>query len=428
VLSFWRDPTGTALRLARDHGDYASFRFGRWLEVLVNDPEGIRQVLAVDHRRYRKGQALQEARRVLGDGLLTSEGDAHRRQRRLLQPIFTNRRIGAYAGAMAACADLAQSRWRDGTVLDVHAEMTRLTLAIVGQTLFDADVEGEAAEIGEALTTAIAAVNRLTFPYGHLWERLPLPSVRRFHAATERLDSTIYRLIGERRAGRTGDDLLSLLLAARDDEGDGAGMSDRQVRDEAMTLFLAGHETTANLLAWTWLLLAQSPEAEERLHEELERVVGGRLATLGDLPALEYTDRVISEALRLYPPVWLFSRVALEDVELGGYRLPEGTGVVLSQWVTHHDPRWYPDPWRFDPERWTPAAQQGRPQHAFFPFAGGPRVCIGEGFARMEAKLVLATIASRWRLARVDGHRAGLDAKITLRPKGGLPMLVSRRG
>jgi cytochrome P450 len=428
VLGFWRDPTGQALRISREHGDVASFRFGSDLHVLVNDPEAIRRVLVTDQRLYMKGKALQEAKRVLGEGLLTSEGEHHLRQRRLIQPLFHHGHIGAYGEAMTQLAEGLQGRWRHGETRDLHEDMTRLTLAIVGRTLFDADVKGEAREIGEALEVALESVNTLVFPFGSLWERSPLPGPRRFRRACERLDATIYRLIAERRAaGLEGSDLLSLLLRARDEAGDGAGMTDRQVRDEAMTLFLAGHETTANLLTWTWYLLSQAPEAEQRLHAELDRVLGGRLPRVEDLHALSFMERVIDESLRLYPPVWLFGRRALEDTDLGGYAIPRDTVVSVSQWVTHHDPRWYPDPWRFDPDRWDPGEAAKRPQHAFFPFGGGTRVCIGEGFARMEAKLVLATIASRWQLRLAAGHRVELRPRITLRPHHGMPMVVEQR-
>jgi cytochrome P450 len=428
VLGFWRDPTGQVLRIAEEHGDIASFRFGPDLHVLLNDPEAIRQMLVTDQRLFMKGKALQEAKRVLGDGLLTSEGEHHMRQRRLIQPLFHHRHIGAYGDAMTELADRLQGRWRDGETRDLHGDMTRLTLAIVGRTLFDADVEGEAREIGEALEVALESVNTLIFPFGSLWERSPLPGPRRFRRACERLDATIYRLIAERRAaGLEGDDLLSLLLRARDEAGDGGAMTDRQVRDEAMTLFLAGHETTANLLTWTWYLLSQGLEAEERLHAELDRVLGGRMPGVEDLPALSFMEQVIDESLRLYPPVWLFGRRALGDTELGGYEIPRGTVVSVSQWVTHHDPRWFPEPWRFDPDRWDPGEAAKRPQYSFFPFGGGTRICIGEGFARMEAKLVLATIASRWRLRLAPGHRVGVHPRITLRPRGGMPMTLERR-
>lgn len=424
VASFWRDPLGTLERIAAEHGDVAGFRFGPASEVLVSHPDSVREVLVGKQRAFAKGRALQVARRVIGNGLLTSEGELHRRQRRLMQPLFAHRHVGAYAAAMTACADALQARWRPGEVRDIHAEMARLTLTIVGRTLFDADVEGEAHEIGEALTVSLEAVNRLVYPFGPWLERLPLPSRRRFEEARRRLDATIYRLIDERRRAsrEEGGDLLSLLLAARDAEG---GMTDEQVRDEAMTIFLAGHETTAVWLTWTWYLLSQHPEVEARLHAELDFVLGGRLPEPADLPHLPLAERVLREALRLYPPVWLVGRRALVDVEIAGRRLPAGTVVLASQWIVHRDPRWWRDPLRFDPDRWS--RPDDRPDYAFFPFGGGARTCIGEGFAWLEAKLALATIASRWRLRLAPGQRVRTRPRITLRPGGGMPMLLERR-
>ncbi len=422
-LAFWRDPLVTLERIAGRYGDVAGFTFGPDREILLTDPELIREVLVTRQRAFAKGRALQVTRRVIGNGLLTNEGDIHLRQRRLMQPLFGHRRIGEYAETMVACADRVQARWRDGEELDAHEEMARLTLTIVGRTVFAADVEGEASEIGEALTVSLEAVNRLIYPWGPVLERLPLPSTRRFLRARERLDATIFRLIEQRRAAPGGGDLLSLLLAAQDAEG---GMSDEQVRDEAMTIFLAGHETTAVWLTWTWLLLARNPAAEARLHAELDEVLDGRLPTPDDLPALVYTERVLRESLRVYPPVWLLTRRALEDLELGGHRVPAGTSVLASQWLTHRDPRWWPDPLAFRPERWEEDGA-ARPSHAFFPFGAGTRVCIGEGFAWLEARLALATIASRWRLRPAPGAEVGLHPRITLRPRGGLPVVAQAR-
>jgi cytochrome P450 len=414
ALEFWRDATGTLVRIAQEHGDVAGFRFGAQGEVLLNHPDLIRAVLVTEQRCFMKGQALQEAKRVLGDGLLTSEGDLHLRQRRLMQPLFHGRRLRDYEDTFAGCAEWAQSRWRDGDSIDVHAEMTRLTLDIVGRTLFAADVAGEAREIGEALTEALEGVNRLVYPWGHLLDRLPLESSRRFRRAGERLDATIYRLIAERRdSGATGSDLLSLLLAAQDE---GGGMSDRQVRDEAMTLFLAGHETTANLLAWTLYLLSRHPEAERRTAFELAE---------GSDPT--YTGMVLAEALRLYPPAWVIGRRALVDVDLGPVVIPSGMLAVLSPWVTHRDPRWYPEPQRFDPERWQPEARETRPQYAFFPFGAGTRMCIGEGFALAEARVVLRTLLPRWTFRLVPGQQVEVLPRVTLRPRHGLRMTVGRR-
>jgi cytochrome P450 len=310
--------------------------------------------------------------------------------------------------------------------VDVHHEMRRLTLAVVGFTLFDADVEGEADEIGRALTQALGLFGqRLSF-FGPLLDRLPLSSNRRFGQAQARPDATIYRFIDEHRAGkRDQGDLLSMLLSAQD--MDGSGMTDRQVRDEAMTLFLAGHETTANALTYMWYLLGRHPQAEARLHEEVDRILGDRLPTFDDLPRLPYTRQIMSEAMRLYPPAWVVGRMALVDYPVGDYVVPAGAGILASQWVMHHDPRYYPDPYRFDPERWTPEAEASRPKFSYFPFGGGPRMCIGEQFAWTEGILMLATLARRWQLRLVAERPVELRPLITLRPRDGVPMTLQRR-
>jgi cytochrome P450 len=305
--------------------------------------------------------------------------------------------------------------------------MNRLTLAIAGKTLYGADVAAEADEIGGALTTALEAFKRLTNPLGPLLDRLPLPTTLRVRRASERLDATIYRMIDvRRRSGEDRGDLLSMLLAARDDEGDGGGMTDRQLRDEALTLFLAGHETTANALAWTWHLLAHHPDAEARLHAELDAVLAGRLPAADDLPRLPYTRAVLAESMRLYPPAWTIGREPLEEFEAGGYRIRAGSVVLVSPWITHRDPRWWTEPGRFDPERWTPEREAEQPRFAYFPFGGGPRKCIGEGFAWTEGILVLATLAQRWRLRHAPGTQVGRQPLITLRPTG-LEMVAEPR-
>jgi cytochrome P450 len=322
----------------------------------------------------------------------------------------------------------AQGRWRPGERFDAAAEMGRLTLAIAAETMFGADLEGEAEELGRALTDSLELFDLLTVPFSEQLLRLPLPRTRRFHAARERLDRTIYRLIAERRArGEDRGDLLSMLLEAQDAEGDEGADGDMQLRDEALTLFLAGHETTANALAWTWFLLAQHPAVERRLHAELDAVLGGRPPTVGDLPRLRYARMVLSEAMRLYPPAWAVARLALEDYRVGPYTAPRGSIVLMSQWVTHRDPRWWPEPERFDPDRWTPEGEAGRPRFSYFPFGGGPRVCIGEAFAWMEGTLVMAAIGQRWRLRLAPGARVAPRPLITLRPRDGMPMLAERR-
>jgi cytochrome P450 len=427
LLEFRRNPVEFLSRMARRYGDVVRFRLGPERVFLVNDPELIRDILVSHHASFHKSRGLEIAKRFLGEGLLTSEGEFHRRQRRLAQPAFHRQRIASYAGVMSEYARRIADRWSDGVEIDASAEMMRLTLAVVGKTLFDADVEREAAEIGAALTEVLQVFARITSPFGELLDRLPLPSNRRFLAARRRLDETIYRIIRERReAGGDRGDLLSMLLLAADDEGDGARMTDAQVRDEAMTLFLAGHETTANALTWTWYLLSQHPEVEARLHAEVD-ALSTDLPDMEDLPRLGYVEKVLAESMRLYPPAWVIGRRALDNYRLGPYRVPARSILLMSPWVTHRDPRHYPDPERFDPERWCETARNARPKFAYFPFGGGPRVCIGESFAWMEGILVLATIARVYRLRLQPGHRVGVQPLITLRPRNGMRMIPERR-
>jgi cytochrome P450 len=311
--------------------------------------------------------------------------------------------------------------------------MNRVTLAIATRTLFDADVESDAAEVGEALTDAIEAFNIAILPFAYLLDKLPLPTTRRLQRSRARLDATIYRIIAERRQnGGDRGDLLSMLLHARDTDGDGGQMTDEQLRDEVMTLFLAGHETTALALTWTWYLLARHPEVEARVQAEVDGILRDpsgavRLPTAEDLPRFEYTRRVLAEVLRLYPPIWAAGRRAIAEARIGDYTLPVGSLVLISQFIVHHDPRWWPDPERFDPERWAPGAAEARPKYSFFPFGGGTRYCIGEQFAWMEGTLVLAVLMSRWRLRLTTDGPIDFRAMVTLRPKGPVVMTVTRR-
>jgi len=434
LLALRRDPLGFFTKLAREFGDVAYFKLGPQEMFLLNHPDSIRDVLVTHHRNFMKGRGLQRAKRLLGEGLLTSEGEFHRRQRRLAQPAFHRQRIAAYGATMTDYASRLQERWQDGATVDISREMTRLTLAIAGKTLFDADVGSEADEIGAALTTAMELFTTLTLPFADLLEKLPLPGKRRFQKARDRLDATIYRMIDERRAsGEDRGDLLSMLLLAQDEEdeeaaeGHGRGMTDAQLRDEAMTIFLAGHETTANALTWTWYLLSQHPEVEAKLHAELGAVLAGRPPTADDVARLRYTEMIFAESMRLYPPAWIMGRRVLNDYEVDGYLAPAGSIIVMSQYVMHHDARYFPDPFKFDPERWTPEAQATRPRFSYFPFGGGPRQCIGEGFAWMEGVLVMAALAQRWRMQHDPGHRVELQPLITLRPKHGMRMILQRR-
>lgn len=429
LRAFRSDRIGLLERTARDYGDIAYVRLGRFHVYLLGHPDYVKDVLVTHSHRFMKGQTMQEAKRMLGESLLTSEGEVHKRRRRLIQPIFHHERITGYGEVMVAHGTRTADRWVDGARVDMHREMTGLTLSIVGEALFGTDIEdADARAVGDAMTVMLSMFGRLFSPFAAVLERLPLPSNRRFLRAQELLDRTIYRMIAERRArGATGDDLLSMLLRAQDVEGDGGGMNDGQVRDEAMTLFLAGHETTANALAWTWQSLSENQEAEAGLHAELDRVLDGRPPTAADIPNLPFTDMVVLESMRVRPPAWAIGRRTLVDHEVGGYLIPEGSIVVVSPYVMHHDARWYPEPAAFRPERWTAEERAARPRYSYFPFGAGPRQCIGESFARMEAVLLIATLAQRWRMRPVPGHPVGLDPVITLRPKNGMPMTLQQR-
>jgi cytochrome P450 len=426
-----RRPTDFLEQAATDSPTLAHFRLGREHMYVLGTPELIRGLLLGHGRVTAKGRGLEQARRLLGQGLLTSEGDLHRRQRRLLQPAFHPDRIRTYANEMrAAAVDLpAGAGWRDGEVRDVAAEMRGLTLRIVGRTLFATDLAADATGVATALTTFLGRAQRVMVPGGPLLNRLPLPSTRRLAEAGADLDRVVYRLIGEHRATGDRGDMLSMLLAARDD--DGTAMPDRQVRDEALTLMLAGHETTANALAWAWLLLDRHPEAARRLHAEVDPLPTA--PTYDDLDRLLWTRAVVAETLRLYPPAWVVGRRMLADVTLDGWTVPARSICVASQWVTHRDPRWWTEPLAYHPERWLDAAGRydenapGQPRGAYFPFGLGRRVCIGESFAWTEAVLVLATMARDWAPTLVPGHPVDVRPAITLRPAHGLRMTLHRR-
>ena len=410
--------------LAR-YGDIVGIRVVNFRNIFINHPDLIEEVLVGHPRRYVKGRVLRANRHVFGEGLLTSEGDFWLRQRRLVQPSFHRARINAYADTMVQYTQRILESWRGGEERDVHQEMMRLTLQIVAKTLFDADVARDAQEVGKSLELLLelGANFRRTLFVPH-W--VPTPTNLRIKREIAYIESILYRIISERRAsGRDTGDLLSMLLHAQDE--DGSRMTDKQLRDETITLFLAGHETTAASLSWTWWLLAQNPIVEAKLHAELDQILVGRPPSLDDLPHLPYTANVITESMRLYPPAWGLARVAIEDHELGGYSVKKGMGVAMAQWVVHRDPRWYDAPEEFRPERWEGDLLKRIPRFAYFPFGGGPRQCIGNSFAVMEATLILATVAQKYRLHLVPNHRVVPLASITLRPRHGVRVTLESR-
>ena len=439
LISPGRDPLRLFTRLAREYGDIVYFRMGGELVYFINHPQYIRDVLVTHQKNFTKSRGLERAKRLLGEGLLTSEGATHLRQRRLLQPAFHRDRIANYASVMISHAERVRDRWSDGVTLDVAKEMMRLTLSIVGKTLFDSDVESKADDVGVAVTEVLETFWFTLLPFQGLIERLPLPVLRRGRASRARLDALIYSMINERRAtGRDHGDLLSMLLAVGDDQRQGQSPEDnqrqgqslltpQQVRDEAITILLAGHETTANALTWTWYLLSQHPEVEKRLHEEIDTVLDGRIPTLADISRLTVVEQVITESMRLYPPAWIIGRRAIDEYALGAYKLPPRAMIFMSPYVTQRDPRFFRDPERFDPSRWDHATAGELPKFAYFPFGGGARQCIGEHFAWMELVLLVATIAQRWQLRLVPNHPVVPQPLITLRAKHGIAMTPVRR-
>ena len=428
LLDYTRDHLGFLTRCARRYGDVVGLRFVNVPVYLLNHPDHVEYVLVRNNRNFVKSRGERISLGFLGNGLLTSEGSFWRRQRRLAQPAFHQDRIAAYGEVMVERAGRMVVGWRDGEVRDAHDDMGRLTLEIVARTLFGVPLGStEFEEVGDALATISRRFTGRGGVFFQVPEKIPTPGNLRFRRAIRRLDALIYGIIHDRRASsEDAGDLLSMLLAVRDEET-GEGMTDRQLRDEAMTVFLAGHETTANTLSWTLYLLSGDPEVESRLQEELCEVLAGRPPTIDDLPRLRYTDMVVKESMRLYPPAWAFGREALADCEIGGYYVPAGTQLIVSQWVMHRDPRYYEEPGKFRPERWGDGSTESLPKYAYFPFGGGPRLCIGQSFAKMEAVLLLATIAQQFRLRSAPGERIAPQPSITLRPRNGMRMVLEKR-
>ncbi|GAA6618160.1 cytochrome P450 [Scytonema sp. NUACC26] len=406
---------------ARKYGDIFRFSFGPFPAIMINHPDLIAEVLVTQQPNFVKSSVYRRGLRFLGNGLLNSEGQFWQRQRRLVQPAFHLERIAAYADVMVSYTNELLEQWQNGEVRDLYQDMMSLTEKIVSKTLFGFDIRNEVSGVQRALDAVMDFNNQLSNQY-LLPSWVPTPSNLRYERATQQLNVIVYKIINERReSGKDIGDLLSLLLRVRD-EDNGTGMTDRQVRDEVITLLSAGHETTANAMTWTWFLLSQHPQVQAKLHSELKTVLSKRTPTFADIRSLSYTEKVVMEAMRLYPPVWGISRVSLQDCVLGGYNIKAGTTVFISQWVMHRDSRFFENPNVFDPDRWANNFQKKLPTFAYFPFGGGSRICIGKSFAMMEAILLLATIARSWSLTLQPDHPVVLQPSLTLRPKYGLKM------
>jgi cytochrome P450 len=464
IRQFVDDPIKTLTTIAQKYGDISHFKLGPKQHVyLINNPDYIEKVLIYDHRNFKKGKRLQTAKAVLGEGLVTSEGDFHDRQRRLILPIFHPKQIMTYGKVISDYASRFGDRWKHGSAVDISPELMRLTLDIICKTVLNYDVESEAQQVGKALTTSRNYSKRLQSPIGHVLDKFPiLPAPRRARQAKKELDSLVFGLISDRReqeesgSNNRYDDLLTRLLQAHDSNAGLAGpdgafstsrlassrstsygkMSDKQVRDEVMTIFIAGHETTANALTWTFYLLSQYPDVEMKLHDEIDSVLGAidndshgvkNIPTIDDIPKLQYTEKVLRESMRLFPPVWTIGRYVENNYSVGEYTIPAGSSIFMSQYVMHHNPLYYEEPEQFKPDRWTDEFKACLPRFSYFPFGGGIRGCIGETFAWMEGILIIATIVQKWSMRLVQGQRIKLDPAITLRPKYGMKMKLIQR-
>ncbi|MBE9127602.1 MULTISPECIES: cytochrome P450 [unclassified Coleofasciculus] len=427
LIDLGHDPLGFLTQCARDYGGIVPLRLGLTQACLISNPDYIEEVLK-NQDTFIKSRGFRALRSLLGEGLLTSEGETWFRQRRLVQPVFHQKRIAGYGEVMVAYAEGLLDSWQDGETRDVHDDMMRLTLNIVMKTIFNQDVtEGDAKNVAQALDVAMDWFESKRKQNFLFLEWFPRPENIRYRNAIQKMDETIYSLINQRRnSTEEVGDLLSMLMQARDEE-DNSQMSDKQLRDEVATLMLAGHETTANALSWTWMLLSQHPEVQAKLQDELQAVLGGRSPTIADLPHLQYTSRVIKESMRLYPPVALLGREAVKDCEIGGYGVPEGCLILISQWVMHRDSHYFEEAEVFKPERWANDLEKQLPRGVYIPFGDGPRICIGKGFALMEATLLLATIAQTYQLELVPNHPIELQPSITLRPEQGIKVVLKKR-
>jgi cytochrome P450 len=412
--------------LAREYGDIAHYKIGWNHIVFLNHPDYIREVLVVQNENFIKERTVQRTKMLLGEGMITSEGARHRSQRQVAQPAFHRQRISEYASTMVREAARVRDQWRPGEQRDIAIDMMHLTLNVVAQTLFATDLREEVNELASAINRIMGLYNFLVMlPAAEWLVHVRPPGLAAFVRARKRVDAVVYRMIAaHRQRSSHGSSLLDLMLAG---SPDGSPGSEQSLRDQVITIFLAGYETVANALSWTWYLLSQNPDCERRFHDEIEHELPGRLPAFDDLPRLRYVEMVLAESMRLYPPAWAMGRYARNDFQLGDFLLPAKTTVLMSQFITHRDARYFPDPLRFDPERFTPEARSRRTKLTYFPFGAGVRQCIGESFAWMEGVLLLATLAQKWKLRLVPGHRVEPEPLITLRPRYGMRMQLEAR-
>ena len=448
LREFIHNPTETLMAITNKYGDIAHFKFGRQHVYILNNPDFIEDVLVKNHKNFKKSRGLQVSKRLLGEGLVTSEGEYHDRQRRIIQPAFLPNLVKKYGEIVTAyCVNMCRD-WKDEEKLDIHKSMINLTSAIISKAVPGSDINPtEGSQVGDDLLTCAEYFNRLLMPFGELIEKIPiLPINKGFKQAKKRLDSIVFNMIKEHRDNATKEtsksDLLYTLLDAQDSEAGIKRMTDTQLRDEVMTIFLAGHETTANALTWTFYLLSEYPSVEAKLYEELKSVLGNgngngskhdanrlglRIPAVEDIPNLEYTEKIVRESMRLYPPAWTLGRQAINDYNLDDYVIPAKSIILMSQYVMHRNPKYFPEPELFYPERWTRETRIQLPRFSYFPFGGGIRGCIGEAFAWMEGTLIVATVCSRWRMLHEPNHKVELKPLITLRPKNGMKMQLEQK-
>lgn len=412
--------------LAEKYGDIAHYKIGWNHIVFLNHPDYIREILVVQNDNFVKERTVRRSKMLLGEGMITAEGAQHRAQRQVAQPAFHRQRIPGYANTMVREAATMRDRWRHGEKRDIATDMMHLTLNVVAKTLFATDLGDEVRELADAINRIMGLYNFLIMlPAAEWLVHLHPPGLAAFLRARKRVDAVVYRMIeAHRRTHSNSGSLLDLMLAASPDH---SPQSEQSLRDQVITIFLAGYETVANALSWTWYLLSQNSECECRFHDEIDRELARRLPTYDDLPRLRYVEMVMAESMRLYPPAWAMGRYARSDFQLGEFFLPAKTTVLMSQYIVHRDPRYFPDPLRFDPERFSPEAKARRAKFTYFPFGAGVRQCIGESFAWMEGVLLLATLGQKWKLKLIPGHQVEPEPLITLRPKYGMRMLVEAR-